>query len=82
MLATADMKAQGLQNHKPQPKKRSKERLKGPNDFRRGTLQVILMQVLLRLKYLYQSWFFLKPIFHPELGAYPSFLRPKNIPKV
>ncbi len=39
-------------------------------------------QVLLRIKYLIQSWFLIKPVFFKSLSAYPSFLRPKNIPEV
>ena len=32
--------------------------------------------------HLFASWFLLKPIFNSEISAYPSFLRPKNIPQV
>ena len=49
---------------------------------RRSTLHVLLLQLGIRIKYFFLSWFYLKPIIYSELSAYPSILRPKNIPQV
>ncbi len=49
---------------------------------RRSTLQVLILQLAIRIKYFFLSWFLLKPIFASAISAYPSILRPKGIPEV
>lgn len=39
----------------------------------------VFLQIGIRIRYLFESWFFLKPFILP-LSAYPSPLRPKNAP--
>ena len=53
-----------------------------PTAKRRSWAEALVVHIIIRLKYLIDSWFFLKPIFSSELSKYPSMLRPKNIPEI
>ena len=48
----------------------------------RGHLHVIILHIGIRIRYMIESWFYLKPLLSSSLTAYPSILRPKGIPKV
>ncbi len=49
---------------------------------RRGHLHALLLQIVIRVKYLLESWFLLKPLLSSSLSGYVSFLRPRGIPKL
>ncbi len=49
---------------------------------RRSTLHVLILHAGIRIKYLFLSFFYLKPLFSSALSAYPSFLRPKDFPEM
>lgn len=46
----------------------------------RHWLLAIILQIGLRIRYVYESWFFIRPLFM-GLSAYKSNFRPKNAPE-
>ena len=54
----------------------------GGNGRERGFVHTTLLHLAIRMRHLLTSWFFLKPLLQTELTDYPSFLRPKDIPKL
>ncbi len=59
-----------------------REKMLSSPDTRRSTLHVVLLQIGIRIQYLLDSWFFLKPIFSHSNNAYPSPVRNKKIPEI
>ena len=53
-----------------------------PSAKRRSWLEATIVHLLIRVKYFFASWFLIKPIFFSDLSAYPSMLRPKEIPQI
>ncbi len=49
---------------------------------RRSFLHVTLLHIGIRIQYLIDSWFFLKPLFAKSNSAYTSPYRPKDIPEI
>ncbi len=49
---------------------------------RRSTLHVLFLHAGIRIKYLFLSCFYLKPLLTSALSGYPSFLRPKDFPEM
>lgn len=47
---------------------------------RRHWTVAILMQIGIRIRYLFESWFGVQPLFH-DLAEFPSPWRPKTCPK-
>ncbi len=59
-----------------------RDKLLQSNDERRSFLHVTLLHIGIRIQYLLDSWFFLKPIFCHDNNAYRSMVRPKSIPEI
>ena len=55
---------------------------RGINYRKRGLLHASVLHFIVRMRYFLESWFYLKPLLQTELTDYPSFLRPKGIPKL
>ncbi len=49
---------------------------------RRSLLHATLLHVAIRIKYLFSSWFFLKPVLLPGNTAYPSRFTPEGMPRI
>jgi hypothetical protein len=43
---------------------------------------VMLLHIGIRIRYLFESWFFLKPFILKDFSSYPSPYRPKNCPEL
>lgn len=52
----------------------------GGSANRRHWVVAILMQIGIRIRYMFESWFGVQPLFH-DLTEYPSPWRPKTCPK-
>ncbi len=60
----------------------SREQMLKSPDTRRSTLHVLLLHMGIRIQYLLDSWFFLKPIFAHSNNIYKSPVRPEGIPEI
>ncbi len=49
---------------------------------RRSFLHATFLHVIIRVRYFFSSWCFVKPLLFKSQGAYPSILRPTGAPEV
>ena len=60
--------------------KKSKQRPNKEGRQRRSFLHVVFLQVMIRLRHLLESWFYLKPLFC-NMSGYRSFMIPRDMPE-